>query len=252
MVCNLGHQRAIAIGLGEVDQRSRYFAAVVMDSDGEDRPEDIPQLLAALRENSGHIIVARRERRSEGWLFKTCYAGYKALFHVLTGKPIAFGNFCVLPAPLISRLVCMSDIWNNLAAAITRSRMPIHQCPTDRGIRYAGRTKMNLVDLFVHGLSAVSVYSDIAFTRALVFSAGLGAVTLAAIFGVLGVRIFTDLAIPGWASYMVGALVIVLLQALMMSAGAVFLLLTNRTMPSIIPRKVAADYVRSTTALFPA
>jgi glycosyltransferase involved in cell wall biosynthesis len=251
LACNLGHQRAIAIGLSEVDQRGCYAAVIVMDSDGEDRPEDIPTLVAALRRAPGHIIVARRARRSEGWLFKACYLAYKALFRLLTGRPIAFGNFCVLPASLVSRLVCMPEIWNNLAAAITRSRLPIHHYPTDRGVRYAGESKMNMVGLFLHGLSAVSVYGDVAFTRGLVCSIGLGAVTFAGIVVVSGIRLFTDLAIPGWASSMIGVLVVILIQALMLSAGAVFLLLNNRSMPSIIPKKMRADYVRGATTLFP-
>ncbi len=249
LACNLGHQRAIAIGLTEVDRRARYSAAIVMDSDGEDRPEDIPRLLAALRESPAHVVVARRARRSEGTLFKVFYVFYKALFHLLTGKPIGFGNFCVLPATFVSRLTWMPEIWNNLAAAITRSRLPIRQCSTDRGVRYAGQSRMNMVGLFIHGLSAVSVYSDIVFTRVLVFSFGLAAVTLASIAVVMGIRLFTDLAIPGWASYMVGSLVIVLMQTLMLSAGAVFLLLNNRSMPSIIPRKTSAEYVTMITAL---
>ncbi len=108
---------------------------------------------------------------------------------------------------------------------------------------------MDLVRLVVHGLSAVSVYSDIAFARVLVFSVALGAATLAGIAVVIAIRLFTELAIPGWASYMIGWLLIVLVQALMLSAGAVFLLLNNRSMPSIVPRRMAAQYVRDTSAL---
>jgi glycosyltransferase involved in cell wall biosynthesis len=251
LACNLGHQRAIAIGLAEVDNRGDYAAAIVMDSDGEDRPEDIPQLLAALSENSGCIVVAQRARRSEGRVFKAFYVVYKVLFHFLTGQQITFGNFCVLPASLIGRLVYTPEIWNNLAAAITRSRLPVHHCPTDRGVRYAGQSKMNMVSLFIHGLSAVSVHSDIAFTRGLAISAGLGCVTLIGIGFVSGLRLFTDFAVPGWASNMVGFLLIMLVQALILSAGLVFLLLNNRSTPSIIPKKMAGEYVRDRTALRP-
>ena len=252
LACNLGHQRAIALGLVEVDERARYSAAVVMDSDGEDRPEDLPELLAAWRANAGHIVVARRARRSEGPLFRAAYVMYKLLFRLLTGKPIAFGNFCVLPAAQVSRLVAMPEIWNNLAAAIMRSRIPLHHRPTNRGMRYAGRTKMSTVGLLIHGLSAVSVYSDIAFTRVLILAFGFAALALCGIAVVTGIRLFTDLAIPGWASYMVGSLLIVLMQTLMLSAAAVFLLLTYRSMPSIVPRRMAEEYVRGTTTLSPA
>jgi glycosyltransferase involved in cell wall biosynthesis len=249
LASNLGHQRAIAVGLTEVATRARYTAAIVMDSDGEDRPEDVPTLLAALREDPRRIVVARRARRSEGPLFRTFYALYKLLFRLLTGKAIAFGNFCVLPAPWVSRLVAMPEIWNNLAAAITRSRTQLHACPTDRGVRYAGRSKMNLVALLVHGLSAVSVYSDVAFTRILLFSFGLAILTVGGIGVVVGIRLFTDLAIPGWATYTVAALVIMLLQTLLLSLGAIFLLLNNRSMPSLNPRRMAAEYLTATTTL---
>ena len=249
LACNLGHQRAIALGLVEVEARGTYEAVIVMDSDGEDRPEDIPMLLAALRAHPRRVVVARRARRSEGLVFRSLYSIYKIVFRLLTGKGIAFGNFCVLPAPWVSRLVSMPEIWNNLAGAITRSRMPIHAYPTDRGVRYAGESKMNLVGLLVHGLSAVSVYSDVAFTRILVFSCALAVLTIVGIGAVIGIRFFTDLAIPGWATYTVAALVIVLLQTLMLSLGSVFLLLNNRSMPQLLPRRMAAEYVTSTTTL---
>ena len=42
---NLGHQRAIAIGLAHIQQHWKGDAVVVMDGDGEDRPEDIPALM---------------------------------------------------------------------------------------------------------------------------------------------------------------------------------------------------------------
>ena len=48
---NLGHQRAIAIGLSYLSEHRTADAVVVMDSDGEDRPEDIPRLLAAMSKN---------------------------------------------------------------------------------------------------------------------------------------------------------------------------------------------------------
>jgi glycosyltransferase involved in cell wall biosynthesis len=251
LACNLGHQRAIAIGLVEMVERARYSAAIVMDSDGEDRPEDIPGLLAALREHPGHVVVARRARRTEGAMFRISYALYKLLFRLLTGKPIAFGNFCVLPEAQANRLVAMPEIWNNLAAAVSRSRIPIHPCPTDRGTRYAGQSKMNMVSLVIHGLSAVSVYSDIAFTRILVLSVGLAAAVLCGIVAVAGIRLLTDLAIPGWASYMVGSLAVILMQTLVLSAGTVFLLLNYRSMPSIVPRRMSREFVTSTTNLSP-
>src|SRR5947209_3946557 len=47
--CNVGHQRAIAVGLAAVSQAaSGLDAIVIMDGDGEDNPAHIPRLLSAL------------------------------------------------------------------------------------------------------------------------------------------------------------------------------------------------------------
>src|SRR5271155_2392100 len=46
LACNLGHQRAIAVGLVEVCGRGTIESILVMDSDGEDDPVDIPRLCA--------------------------------------------------------------------------------------------------------------------------------------------------------------------------------------------------------------
>ena len=65
---NLGHQRAIAIGLTYIQAQmtTAYEAVVVMDGDGEDAPEDVPRLLARLEAEGGRSIVfAERTRRSE-------------------------------------------------------------------------------------------------------------------------------------------------------------------------------------------
>ena len=66
LICNLGHQRAIAVGLAEVAQRRAYDAVIVMDCDGQDRPSDLVRLIDAHRVDRTAIIVARRAKRSEG------------------------------------------------------------------------------------------------------------------------------------------------------------------------------------------
>ena len=82
---NLGHQRAIAVGLAFIEaNRPRCRAVVVMDSDGEDRPGDVPRLVARCEaEGRRKIIFAERADRSEGVPFRIGYAlyrlGYRAL-----------------------------------------------------------------------------------------------------------------------------------------------------------------------------
>lgn len=232
---NMGHQRAIAAGLSVVAGEPQRDTVIVMDSDGEDRAADVPRLLKMAAEHPGNIVVAERARRSEGITFRIFYHLYKFLFRQLTGKSIDFGNFTALPGPLLARLVLMPELWNNYGAAIIKSRFPVSRVPTTRGQRYAGRSSMNMISLITHGLGAISVFRESVFVRLISMASIIGLLVLAGIAIVLGIRLFTDLAIPGWASYMVGFLVLILLQAGLMLTIAVFLSLGNRSGDAFLP-----------------
>ena len=97
LAVNLGHQRAIAVGLSAAARRDELASVVVMDGDGEDRPGVIATLLATAARHPTQVVLARRARRSEDWRFRLGYAAYKMAFRILTGKVIDFGNFCLLP-----------------------------------------------------------------------------------------------------------------------------------------------------------
>ena len=250
LVCNLGHQRAIAVGLVAAAKSGGCDAVVVMDCDGEDRPDDLPRLLQCFREAPDRIAVARRVKRSEGLGFRAFYLIYKLMFRLLTGKAISFGNYCLIPASVLNRTTFMPETWNNLASALTRSRLPLQQIGTNRGQRYAGRSKMNTVSLIVHGLSALSVYSDVAFVRMLLSALALAGLTVLGIGTAVGIKFFSDLAIPGWTTDVVGSLLIVLLQAVMLLFGVAFLLLNSRSSPSSIPALIAEDYIWMRTVVF--
>ncbi len=68
---NLGHQRAIAIGLAHVEDCEPCDVVVVMDCDGEDDPRDVPRLLARCHtEGWQSIVFAERSKRSESLGFR--------------------------------------------------------------------------------------------------------------------------------------------------------------------------------------
>jgi hypothetical protein len=68
---------------------------------------------------------------------------------------------------------------------------------------------MNLVSLAVHGISAISVYADIIFIRIVTAAMVIGIIVLVGLAIVAYIRLATEWAIPGWASYMTGLLLII-------------------------------------------
>lgn len=240
---NLGHQRAIAAGLCHVHAELPCDAVLVMDADGEDRPEDAIALIARALATPGRILFAERRRRLEGLVFRAGYFLYRLLHRVLTGVSVRVGNFSVVPAAALPRLVCMAELWNHYAGAVFVSRLEYDTLPLDRGPRYHGQSRMNVTGLVTHGLAGISTFQDVVATRVLVASSIAAALTLLALMAVLGVRLFTDLAIPGWATDSVGLLLLLLAQLATAAFGLIFTVLAGRRHVSCVPSRDYAVYV---------
>ncbi len=243
LVANFGHACAIAVGLGSIADRDTYDAVVVLDADGEDRPEDVGLLLDAHIKSPDSVVVAHRARRSEGLSFRFSYAAYKALYFALTGTRISFGNFCVLPREIVQKLVYSPDLWSHLAATLLKSRVPRLEVPTIRGSRYFGTSKMNTVALVKHGLGAIAVNLETVLVRVLLALLGFSAIIFSGMSIVVGVRFATDLAIPGWASNVFGALAILLGQSIVFSVLLVFTSLNRPGGRIEVPALCYRDYI---------
>lgn len=209
---NVGHQRAIAIGLSyAAEHLVPGQQVVVMDSDGEDLPSTIPALLAQLDNPAVDVVVAQRKSRVETFRFKAFYAVYKRFFGVMTGRPISFGNFMALKPAAVKRLVSMQELPIHVAAAVLASKLRTGVCPLDRGPRYAGQSKMNFVGLALHGFKALMVFAEDVLVRVGIASA------LIATFAVVGsvaavVLKLMGYSTPGWFSLVLGIFVLLFLQ----------------------------------------
>jgi glycosyltransferase involved in cell wall biosynthesis len=209
---NVGHQRAIAIGLSyAAEHLVPGQQVVVMDSDGEDLPSTIPALLAQLDNPAVDVVVAQRKSRVETFRFKAFYQVYKRFFGVMTGRPISFGNFMALKPAAVKRLVSMQELPIHVAAAVLASKLRTDVCPLDRGPRYAGQSKMNFVGLALHGFKALMVFAEDVLVRVGIASA------LIATFAVVGsvaavVLKLMGYSTPGWFSLVLGILVLLFLQ----------------------------------------
>ena len=208
---NVGHQRAIAIGLNFVAENMPEAAAiVVMDSDGEDRPQSVPELLAALGD-AGGVVVARRRNRVESLAFRVFYASYRWLFKLATGRSIRFGNFIALTPDALRRLVAMQELWIHVAACVLASKLNVRLQPIDRGPRYAGSSHMNFVGLALHGFRALMVFAEDVLVRvgiacALVAAASVLGMAAAIVLKVIG------FATPGWFSVALGIMLLIFMQ----------------------------------------
>lgn len=209
---NVGHQRAIAIGLNYVaDHHPDIPCTVVMDSDGEDTPQSIRQLVEPLCAPNVDVVVAQRKSRVETLRFKAFYLVYKALFQMLTGRKISFGNFMAIGPVGLKRLAAMQELWMHVAGCVLSSKLRIQTLPIDRGPRYAGKSKMNFVGLALHGFRALMVFAEDVLVRVGMMCALVAGLTVSASFLAIGLKL-ANFATPGWFSVALGILLLVLLQ----------------------------------------
>ena len=227
---NIGHQRAIAVGLQYVyNEISDCDYVVVLDSDGEDNPFDIPTLLKKASTNFDRkIIFAQRKKRQESLAFKIGYFFYRYLFYFLTGQKISFGNFSLIPKKLLSKVIHQNNIWNHYSGGIIQSKIPFDKVLIDRGKRYSGVSKMNMNSLIIHGLSSIAVYFDFLSLRILRWSVYGILICCTSVAFILYQKLFTTNAIPGWASSLILIISGIILQLFSVTLIVLLLQLSSR------------------------
>ena len=209
---NVGHQRAIAIGLNYVaDHMPDCPCTIVMDSDGEDTPESIRELVVPLQSPDVDVVVAERKSRIETWRFKVFYVVYKALFQLLSGRKISFGNFMALKPFAIKRVAAMQELWMHIAACVLTSKLRLKTTPIDRGPRYAGKSKMNFVGLALHGFRALMVFAEDVLVRVGIACSLVAVMTIVGSIVAVGLKL-AGVATPGWFSVALGILLLMFLQ----------------------------------------
>jgi glycosyltransferase involved in cell wall biosynthesis len=245
---NVGHQRAIAIGLAYIAEQMPADAVLVMDADGQDRVDDAKRLLDTLRSTGANqIVFASRMRRVESLTFRALYHAYRWLHVVLTGVPVRFGNFSAVPKSVLSRLVYSSELWNHYAAAVLKTRLPYTSIPTMRAERVEGETKMNFVSLVVHGLSALSVFSETLGVRLLVASAvGFGVLTVVGAF-LIAWQHFGYISFGPIATISGALVLIVALQITSTGAMLALVVLGRRSGTDFVPARDYKLFVESST-----
>ena len=139
------------------------------------------------------------------------YHLYRLFHYLLTGIHVRVGNFSVIPPRALKRIVAVSELWNHYAARpVPQSEIATDLVPTQRAKRLEGAPRMDMVSLVAHGLSAMAVFGDRIGVR-LLFVIGFGmALSIIGLVSVFAVRVATDLAIPGWATYLTGILLVMI------------------------------------------
>jgi polyisoprenyl-phosphate glycosyltransferase len=248
---NQGNQRANAVGIAYCEAETDGDYLIVMDSDQEDKPNYISQLIKSCAENQDKaIIFAERAERSENLAFRFFYGAYQRLYKLLTGMNISIGNFSVIPKLLIPRVANIAELWSHYPAAIMRARIPFMAIHSERGKRTRGKSKMSIVPLLLHALSGFTVHAETVGARVLIMAVGAGAFILGIVAVLISIRLFTELPILGWTSQIVALLLVIVFQIVITAAIMVFLVIAVRMQPPMVPALEYSKFIMRNRSLF--
>ena len=164
---NRGHARCNAFGLRYIENTESYDYVIIMDSDGEDRPIEIKDLLKAIKENPNFSVVAKRIKRSEGKIFQNLYRLHKLITLVFTGKKIDFGNYSCLTKKDAASIINDESLWSSFSGCVKKNIVKYNEIESIRGSRYFGPSKMSIFNLAVHSLSIIGVFKYTVFLRSI-------------------------------------------------------------------------------------
>ena len=166
---NRGHARCNAFAIRYLSKKDDFDHLIVMDGDGEDRPEEIKYLVNQALEDQEVSVVAKRVKRSEGFLFQILYEVHKLITLVFTGKQINFGNYSCLTKKDVVTLSQQESLWSSFSGTLKKSISRLNTINSTRGSRYFGPSKMSLFNLGIHSFSIIAVFKSQVFLRGLIF-----------------------------------------------------------------------------------
>ncbi len=166
---NQGHARCNAVGLKHIFENEEFDYVIPMDGDGEDRPEEIKQLVDNLNYHPDKPIVGERIKRSEGIFFKFCYFVHKIITSTFTGQSIKYGNYTCLPKSTVEKMINEKATWSSFSGSLAKVAKDRATIPSERGTRYFGPSKMSFKNLLIHSLSIISVFKINVLIRSILF-----------------------------------------------------------------------------------
>tara|TARA_B100000579_G_C22776316_1_gene826754 strand:- start:266 stop:1138 length:873 start_codon:yes stop_codon:yes gene_type:complete len=169
MKINQGHAICLANGIKYALTNYEFDSLILMDADGEDRPDEIFDLVNKAKELKNISVVAKRVKRSEGAIFTIFYNLHKILTLIFTGKLINFGNFSLITKKDAETIIKDPTIVYCFASTLKNNIKKLGNINCIRGKRYFGPSKMPLLKLIIHSFSIIAVFKMNVFIRSALF-----------------------------------------------------------------------------------
>lgn len=198
---NFGQHAAIRAGL----DYTRGSWVVVMDCDLQDRPEEIPSLMAQVLEQGVDIVLARRTVKQFGALKRMSSRVFYGTLAYLTGMPqdASIGNFGMYHRRVIDVICGMRQFVGFFPMMVQDAGFKRGYVDVVHAAREEGESSYNLRTLLKLALNVILASSDRPLRLTVGLGVGISCVGFVYGFYVAMRAIFGDTVVEGWASLMV-------------------------------------------------
>ena len=197
---NFGKELALTAGLDHVEAD----AALVLDADGQDPPELIPQFVAKWREGFDVVYSTRTRRDGETWFKRFTAAAFYRVMSRLSHTPIPpdTGDFRLMSRPVLDALRQLRERQRFMKGLFTWVGYRQVSLPYEREPRLAGGSKFNYWRLWNLALEGITSFSTVPLRLATYVGVltALGAFAWG-LFIVLRTLVWDD-PVQGWPSLM--------------------------------------------------
>lgn len=242
---NFGHQTAVTAGIDFAIGQ----AVVLIDTDLQDPPEVIPQLMAKWREGYEVVYAVRAERHGESWFkLMTAKIFYRVLYRITeVDIPVDTGDFRLMDSKVVNVLQKMRE-HNRFIRGMT-SWVGFRQAGVEytREARHWGETKYPFRKMLRFALDAITGFSYFPVQIMAYFSGVLGLLAIVIAVVIAGLRIVLGQAFFG------GQATTIVLMLLLSSFQLFFLFVIGQYIARIYDETRGRPlYVVASTGGFPA
>lgn len=201
-----GNQGAILWAINSMNWNKENANAYVaiLDSDGEDSPEDLPRLLNLLIQQDLDLVYAKRGKRYSNLPFMMGKFLYASLFRLLTGSKQDGGNFSVMKLSWLRDCLRFGNFSHSFVGELTHLAAKKGSLRCDRKPRWDGVSKTNFRGLIMFGIRQLIPWSEVIVVRSFVFF--ILSIFSAASFSFFAFssKFFFEVATPAWTTLVIG------------------------------------------------
>ncbi len=201
---NFGHQLAVTAGL----DYARGQAVVIIDSDLQDPPEIIPELIKRWRDGYEVVYAVRAEREGETW-FKLFTASlfYRLIYRITdVDIPMDTGDFRLLDRKVVDVMKQMRERYRFLRGMSVWVGFKQVGVPYKRAARFAGETKYPFRKMLRFASDAITGFSYFPLQLASYIGFVAAGLSILAIPVVIIERLMTTSVLFGQATTLIAVL----------------------------------------------